>query len=216
MIFKGLRFGMLLQLAVGPVCFLVFRASAGYGFWSGWQAALAATLVDAVFVALSGAGAAALLRGEKAKAALRWLGCLVLVLFGFNIVLSALDIPFLPEIALFTVSGGNFFLQGLVLTAANPLTIVFWSGMFTAQTMQYNWNRRQLFFFAAGCVLSTLLSLTLVAALGGLLGGFLPQIVIRIMNIAVGLVLIGYGAKLLLQRDSGGEAPVNADAKDNA
>lgn len=216
MIFKGLRFGMLLQLAIGPVCFLVFRASAGYGFLAGWQAALAATLVDAVFVALSGAGVAALLRGEKAKAAVRWVGCLVLVLFGVNIILSAFDIPLLPEIALFTASGGNFFVQGLVLTAANPLTIVFWSGMFTAQTMQYHWNRRQLFFFAAGCVLSTVLSLSAVAALGSVLGGFLPPIVIRMMNIAVGAVLIGYGVKLLLQRDSGGEAPVNADVKDNA
>ena len=105
MIFKGLRFGMLLQLAVGPVCFLVFRASAGYGFWSGWQVALAATLVDAAFVLLSGAGVAAFMDRARVKAAVRWIGCLVLALFGANIILSALDIPFLPEVALFTASG---------------------------------------------------------------------------------------------------------------
>jgi threonine/homoserine/homoserine lactone efflux protein len=216
MIFKGLRFGMLLQLAVGPVCFLTFRASAGYGVWAGLQVALAATLVDAAFVALSGAGVAAFMDRTKVKAAVRWIGCLVLALFGVNIILGALDIPFLPEVALFAASGGSFFAQGFVLTAANPLTIIFWSGMFTAQTMKYQWNRRQLFFFAAGCVLSTILSLTAVAALGGVLGGFLPQIVIRIMNAAVGLVLIGYGIKLLLQRDSRKARPVNADMNENA
>ena len=120
MIFKGLRFGMLLQLAVGPVCFLVFRASAGYGFWSGLQVALAATLVDAAFVALSGAGVAAFMSRAGVKAAVRWIGCLVLALFGANIILSALDIPFLPEAALFTASGGSFFMQGFVLTAGQP------------------------------------------------------------------------------------------------
>lgn len=201
MIFKGLRFGMLLQLAVGPVCFLAFRISATYGLSSGLQVVLAAALVDALFIALSGVGVAVFLRRERIKAAVRWVGCLVLVLFGINIILGALDVPFLPDTALFTSSGGNPFVQGLVLTAANPLTIIFWSGMFTAQVIRNQWNRRQLFFFAAGCVLSTLLSLLAVAALGSVLSGFLPQTAVKILNITVGAVLIFYGFKLLLQKE---------------
>jgi len=205
MIFKGLRFGMLLQLAVGPVCLLTFNLSAGGGFIAGLQVALAAALVDALFIALSGAGAAAFIGRAKVKTAVRWGGCLVLVIFGLNIVLNAAGIPFLPDFALFRTTGGNPFMQGLVLTAANPLTIVFWSGMFTAQMMKYSWNKRQLGLFAAGCVLSTLLSLTAVAALGTVLSGFLPQIALQILNAAVGAVLIFYGFKLLLQREAAKE-----------
>lgn len=202
MIFKGFRFGMLLQLAVGPMCFLVFQTAASYGFFSGWQIVLAVALVDALFIALSGMGAAALLRSPKVKTAVRWFGCLVLVLFGLHIGLGALHIQLLPSIALFSAaSGGSLFWQGFALTASNPLTIVFWSGMFTAQMAQNQWNKRQLTFFAVGCVLSTLLFLSAVAALGSVLSGFLPDAVIRILNIGVGILLIGYGFKLLLKKE---------------
>ena len=198
---KGFRFGMLLQLAVGPMCFLVFQTSTAYGFGSGEQIVLAVALVDALFIVLSGVGAAALLRREKVKAAVRWLGCLVLVVFGLNIGLDALDIRLLPSITLFSaVSGGSLFWQGFVLTASNPLTIVFWSGMFTAQMAQNHWSKRQLARFAAGCVLSTLTFLSAIAALGSVLSGFLPEIVIQILNIAVGALLVFYGFKLLLQK----------------
>ncbi len=202
MVLKGLRFGMLLQLAVGPVCLLTFRSAADHGFLPGLQVALAAVLVDALFVALSGAGAAALLRGEKIKAAMRWLGCLVLVIFGADTMLSALNIRVLPSVSLFSsASGGSLFWQGVLLTASNPLTIVFWSGMFTAQMAKNQWNRRQLGFFAMGCVLSTLLSLAAVAALGSILSSFLPVAVITVLNAAVGAVLIGFGLKMLLQKE---------------
>jgi len=61
MIGKGFRFGMLLQLAVGPVCVLVLRTAAESGFWGGLQIVLSVALVDALFIALAAAGAAALL-----------------------------------------------------------------------------------------------------------------------------------------------------------
>jgi hypothetical protein len=32
MIYKGFKFGMLLQLAIGPMCLMVFNTSATYGF----------------------------------------------------------------------------------------------------------------------------------------------------------------------------------------
>jgi threonine/homoserine/homoserine lactone efflux protein len=201
MIMKGLRFGMLLQLAVGPLCFLTFRSAAEHGFGAGMLVAVAVTLADALFVTLSVAGAAALLRRAKIKAAVRWIGCLVLVFFGVHIILSALGVPFLPGLQLMGGSGGSLFWQGFVLTVSNPLTIVFWGGVFTAQLAGHAWSRRRLWLFAAGCVLSTFLSLTVIAALGSVLGGFLPVSAVQILNIAVGGILIIYGVKLLLQKD---------------
>lgn len=46
------------------------------------------------------------------------------------------------DIALFSnPSTENLFVQGLLLTASNPLTIVFWSGMFSAQMIENKWNK---------------------------------------------------------------------------
>lgn len=205
MIFKGFRFGMLLQLAVGPLCILTFRASAGSGFWAGLQVTLAVALADAAFIALSGLGAAAALRRERIGAAVRWVGCLVLCLFGVHIILSALRLGILPEIRLFGASGGWFW-QGFLLTVSNPLTIVFWGGVFAAQVSAHGYARGQLALFGAGCVLSTLVSLAAVAALGSLLTGFLPEIVMTVLNILVGAVLIGYGIRLLTKKDGAAKA----------
>ena len=201
MIFKGLRFGMILQLAVGPLCFLTFRTAAEAGFWAGMQVTLSVTLADALFVALSGLGAAAVLNRAKVKAAVQWAGCLILCLFGLDIILGAFDIALLPGVSLLGAPGGGLFWQGFVLTASNPLTIVFWGGVFTAQVARHHWDRRQLVLFAMGCVLSTLLSLSLVAALGSWLSGFLPETAVQILNVLVGVVLIAYGIKLLLRKE---------------
>lgn len=201
-VYRGFRFGMLLQLAVGPVCVLVFQTGAASGFFGAWQIVLGVALIDALFIALSGMGAAALLRGSKAKAAVRWVGCLVLCVFGLNIGLGALGIRLLPGLAPVSAAGGGYFWQGIVLTASNPLTIVFWSGMFTAQMTKNQWDKRELSRFAVGCVLSTLAFLTAVAALGSALSRFLPEIVIQILNLGVGGMLIFYGIKLLRQKDT--------------
>ena len=201
MIFKGLRFGMLLQLAVGPLFFLTLRSAAGGGFGAGMQVAIAVSLVDALFITFSALGAAALLRSDKAKAALKWIGCLVLCLFGADMILGVLDLSFLPGFQLGGSSDGGYFWQGLILTAANPLTILFWGGVLTAQIAAHDYTSGQLCLFAIGCVLSTLLSLTVTAALGTALSGLLSDVAIQISNVLIGMVLIGYGLRLLFKRE---------------
>jgi arginine exporter protein ArgO len=78
--------------------------------------------------------------------------------------------------------------------------------VFAAQIAQNRWNRRQLAFFAAGCLLSTLLSLTAVAAIGSVLSGFLPEGAVTILNLLVGTVLIFYGLRLLLKKEPAAQA----------
>ncbi len=206
MIVKGLKFGMLLQFAVGPMCVMVFNTSTTYGLLSALYLVASIALIDALYIALSSAGVAAVINRAKVRSAVKLLGCLALVLFGANIISGAFNLSFLPEIALFSnASSKNLFIQGLLLTASNPLTIVFWSGMFSAQTIENNWSKRQLFFFATGCVMATILFLTVIAVLGSTLGGFLPQVVIRYLNVAVGIVLIFFGIRMLFKKDKAGQ-----------
>lgn len=134
MILKGLRFGMLLQLAVGPICLMVFHTSTTYGVIYGLHLVLAIALVDTLYIALSCVGVAAIIKKGKINEVIKVIGCLVLVLFGANTIAGVFNLSFMPHIPLFSnVSGKNLFVQGLLLTASNPLTIVFWSGMFSTQ-----------------------------------------------------------------------------------
>lgn len=199
LLLQGLRFGMLLQLAIGPLCLLVFETAAAQGFFTALPAVCAIALVDALYIALSLLGVAALLQNTRVRTAVKWAGCAVLVLFGANAVLGALDISLLHALSLFSHAqeGSGVFLKALLLTISNPLTILFWGGVLSARASEHNYARKELTLFATGCVCATLLFLAAIAALGGIAGGFLPDIVLRILNVGVGVALIYFGVRLL-------------------
>ncbi len=201
MIFKGFRFGMLLQLAIGPMCLLVFNTSAKFGIEEGFSLVLAISLIDLLFITLSGIGVSAIIDRKNIKTFIKIFGAFVLIFFGANMIGSAFHINLIPGIHL--LSGGNkkdIFLQGLLLTASNPLTIIFWSGVFSTQVIENNYNRVQLGYFGFGCVLSTVVFLSMIAFLGTIISSFLSPIIMNILNIAVGSVIIYFGLRLMLRR----------------
>lgn len=203
MIFKGFRFGMLLQLAVGPMCLLVFKTSASNGFFSGFVLVLAIALVDIIFMTVSGLGVAAVISNPKAKLVLKLAGGAVLILFGINMVLGEFNIRLFPTVSAHgDFSNQSIFLQGVLLTASNPLTIIFWSSVFSAQVIENGLTKRQLVVFGAGCVLATLSFMTAVDLLGLAVNTFLPGFVIKILNIIVGIVLVCFGIRLLLKKET--------------
>lgn len=206
-ILKGFRFGLLLQFAVGPMCLIVFQTATAYGFFKGLSVVFAIALVDALYIALSCVGVAAVMNRPGVQKTVKLIGCIVLVFFGLNTIFGAFHRNLLPDIALFPdVTGRSLFMKGLVLTASNPLTIIFWSGMFSTQMIENNWKKEQLFFFAAGCVMATIGFLTGVSFIGSIASGFLPAVLIQVLNAVVGFVLIGFGIKLLVKKDNAREA----------
>jgi len=94
-ILKGFRFGMLLQIAVCPICLLVFNTSIKQGFWGGFTVVWAVVLVDAIYIALSGLSIAAIIRKEPVQIAVKIIGSIILVLFGVNIVLDVFHLSFI-------------------------------------------------------------------------------------------------------------------------
>jgi len=201
MFVKGFKYGMLIQLAIGPVSLLVFKTAGEAGFGMGLVLVFAVALVDAIFIAMAGAGAVYFLKKEKTQEIFKIISCVVLVLFGVITILGAFDIQVMPGIGLFSgTNTGNVFLQGFLLTASNPLTILFWNSLITAQTRRQKMDTWHLFIFGTGCVLSTVVFLTAVAAAGSTVNQFLPETVTRVLNVLIGLVLIGYGAVLLAQK----------------
>lgn len=199
MLIKGFRFGMILQLAIGPMCLMVFNVSNTSGFVMGLTLVASIALIDAFFIVISGFGVAAVIDKEKVKAAIRIIGSVVLIAFGANIVSDVFGFSIIPKIALFSeVIGKSIFLQGLLLTLSNPLTIVFWSGVFSTEVIENKLNKIQLFFFGLGCVLATIIFLMLIAVLGSFMSNFLPAIIISILNIIVGIFLMYFGIKMFL------------------
>jgi threonine/homoserine/homoserine lactone efflux protein len=201
-IFAGFFFGLMLQLAIGPVCLFIFKTGFARGFLQAETAVLAVALVDALFIVLAISGISTLISGEKSKWALRIIGAGVVLIFGISIILAQLfEINLLPTVDLF--SGGVFnhpFFDGLLLTASNPLTILFWSGVFATKISANDFSRQDIVYFSVGCVIATLVFLTLIALAGALVRGFLPPFVIQLLNLAVGAALIFFAVKMLVSK----------------
>jgi len=201
MITKGFKFGMMLQLAVGPLCLLVFKSAGSGGFGQGLLVMTAVALVDAFYITLAAAGAAKFLQNGSMKNTVKIIGGLILIFFGLDIPLGILGFSILPGFRLFQASGtDSVFVKGLLMTASNPLTILFWSGVLSGEIVENKLTKRQVFEYGCGCVLSTVFFMSLIAFAGSVVGTFLPDFLIKFLNFAIGLVIAGYGVKLLTKK----------------
>lgn len=194
----GLKFGMLLQIAVGPMCLMVFNTAQNTGFLVALSLVLAIALVDAFYILLASLGISKLLENKKVERAVLLIGFVVLILFGLNIILNVFGINIIPGLNI-KPSSSNAFIQGIVLTLSNPITIVFWGSVLTTKLIEEKYSKKELFIFSIGLVSATLIFLTMVAILGTVLSSFIPSIVSNILNIIVGIIIIIFGIKILLK-----------------
>ena len=199
--FSGLKFGLLLQIAVGPMCLMVFNTAKNVGFLVALSLVLAIALVDTFYITLAGLGVSKLLEKEKIKKIFKIIGSLVLILFGINIILNVFGINIIPGLNLKPTST-NIFIQGLVLTLSNPITIVFWGSVLTTKIIEDKLKKKELIIFSIGLVSATLLFLTSVAILGTVLSSFIPDNISSMLNIVVGILIIFFGIKMFIKKEN--------------
>jgi len=200
MLLKGFKFGMLLQIAVGPVCIFIFQMASLNGFIVGATGVLGVTLVDGLYIVVAILGIASIIDRKNVKLCLKIFGALVLFIFGLSTILGQFGIELIPGL---NISGSshtnNVFLQSVILTASNPLTIIFWAGIFSAKIAE-GLNSEDIKIFGFGALLSTIFFLTLVAMTGSIAKTFLPADIIRVLNILVGFLLVCFGVKMILRK----------------
>lgn len=199
--FKGFRFGMLLQFAIGPVSMFIFQTSSIYGFYSGELGVIGVTLIDGIFILLAIKGLVSIISRKRVQVFLKVSGAIILFVFGASTILNQFNVNLLPVLTLRnSINSSNVFINALIITASNPLTIIFWAGIFSTKLLEEKTTRHELYFFALGSILSTPFFLTMVSILGSVVKVFLPITVIRIFNLIVGVVLVLLGIKILIKK----------------
>lgn len=196
---KGFRFGMLLQFAVGPVALFIFQTALLSGFTTASTGVIGAALVDAIFIVAAVIGIGAIIQKKKAALVMKIFGALILTAFGISTVLGVFGLSFIPGLNLAQgVEAGSVFQRAVLITASNPLTIIFWAGVFSTRLAEGDMAGSETYTFGFGAVLATLFFLTLIAIVGTTSGRFLPDVVIQVMNAAVGLLLIYFGIRMFI------------------
>ncbi len=83
MLVKGFKFGMILQLAIGPISLFVIRTALSEGFWPAQMAALGTVVTDGAEIILAIIGVGLILEKNRfAKTALKYFGIAVLLIYG--------------------------------------------------------------------------------------------------------------------------------------
>ena len=201
MLFKGLKFGMMLQLAIGPVCMFIFNLGSNKGFVSAETAVVAVTLVDAIFVLLAILGISSFIQNERVQKMFKIFGALIVAYFGASIISGVLGLNIMPDINLFAgQKSSSSFINGFLLTASNPLTILFWTGVFSTKISEEKLKRREVHLFAIGAILATLLFLSVISFVGSITQIFASEFIIKLLNILVGIVLIYFAFTKIIKK----------------
>jgi len=201
MLFKGFKFGMLLQFAIGPVCIFIFQMASLKGFYTAETGVLGVVLIDGIFIIVAILGIASIIDRKNIRVCLKIFGSAILFIFGFSTVLSQFNISLLPSLGINIISNSNnVFTRAIILTTSNPLTIIFWAGVFSTKVAEENMKRKEIYLFGLGALLSTVLFLTLIALVGSFAKAFLSPNVIKILNSTVGFLLIYFSIRMLQKK----------------
>jgi len=200
-IFKGFKFGMLLQLAIGPVCIFIFQIASLKGFFVAETGVAGVVLIDGIYIIVAILGIATIIDRENIRVCLKIFCAIILFVFGLSTILSQFNISLIASLNLQnTANSNNMFTNAIILTASNPLTIIFWAGVFGTEISEGNMKRNDVYLFGLGALSSTILFLTLIALLGSFAMAFFSTNIIQILNIFVGFLLIYFSIKMILKK----------------
>lgn len=145
---NGLLTGLLLQVAIGPVFFFVMKLALQAGPLDGLAAVFAVTMVDCFYITLAIMGVGRLLEKDKFKRGFGLISSAILILFGVSIARSAGNTGFTASLVPVKSSLIFSFISTAILTISNPLTIVFFTGLFAAKAVEHNYKKESFGFWA--------------------------------------------------------------------
>jgi threonine/homoserine/homoserine lactone efflux protein len=197
---NGLLTGLFLQLAIGPVFFFISRIALQSNFSNALAGILAVTLVDYIYIALSILGLGKIMENEKAKKISGIIGSVALMIFGTSILIHAFAVRESandPTGTIITPLGS--FVSCFILTLSSPLTIVFWSSIFTTKVLENGYDKKQVMVFGLGSGASTFIFLATAMFILSLVRSGIPDMVVSWLNVVVGALLVAYGVKRTAQ-----------------
>ena len=190
---NGLLTGLLLQLAIGPVFFFILNLTIQRTILDGLIAVLAVTIVDYFYITLAILGIGYFLEKKGVKKIFGIVSSIVLIIFGVMIIRDVIGSDFSTNLDTNSSNLFTSFISVFFLTISSPMTIVFFTSLFAAKAVEYDYTKQELAIFGLATGSATFLFLGTSVILFSLIGAAIPIIVIKILNLLVGILLIGYG-----------------------
>lgn len=197
-VLEGIQFGIFLAFLIGPVFFTILQTSIERGFFYGVMVAVGVSLSDLIYVAVCYFGLITLVNDPANAVYLAYGGGAVLIGFGFYHVVIKGRAQQALGTTIKAKSPLRYVLKGFILNGFSPTVLFFWVATVSSlMSLGYSGGRDFSIFF--GALLATVLLMDVLKAfLADKLRNLVTVRFIRISNIILGIVLIGFGLKLIL------------------
>lgn len=195
---KGVASGLLLAVLVGPVFFTLIQTSIERGFKSGVYVAVGISLSDALCIVIAYLGIS-LINSPGFRIYLSYFGGAILLAFGIYYLFVKSRKPVIYNPAhIEERSPWRLMAKGFVINGFNPMVLFFWIGtMSVATALGYTTPGMAAIFFGS-IVVTVFVTDVIKAKLSDKLRILLTARTMKIMNLLVGVVMFGFGLKLII------------------
>ncbi|UOQ84353.1 LysE family transporter [Gracilibacillus salinarum] len=183
--------GVSLAAPIGPVNAAQFNQGIKNGFLHAWILGIGSILAELCFIIAIYFGMVHLLETPFAKTFLWLFGSFVLLYTGIESIMSSHKLDGQAE----RHSLRKTFTTGFLLSISNPLSILFWLGIYgsvLADTME-KYQTEQIVWYSTAIVIGIMSWDLLMAIVSSGSRRVLPQRTLTLISIVTGLSLIGFG-----------------------
>lgn len=193
LIFSYIFLGISLAAPIGPVNAAQLDRGIKGGFLNAWLVGLGATLADIIYMLFVYLGLVHFLEIPILKTFLWLFGFFVLVYTGVESLLGAGKISMSNQRTSPTYS--KSFFSGFFMSLANPLTIMFWLGIYGAvlANAKASFSTNQLIVYSLAIIFGLLIWDVTMACVASTFRKFLTNNLLIAISIISGFSLIGFG-----------------------
>lgn len=197
-VLKGVASGLLLAVLVGPVFFTLIQTSIERGFKSGVYVAIGISLSDALCIVLAYLGIS-LINSPGFRIYLSYFGGAILLAFGIYYLFVKSRKPVIYNLEhIEERSPWKLMAKGFVINGFNPMVLFFWIGTMGVATALGYTSLGMVAVFFGSIVATVFITDVIKAKLSDRLRVLLTPRIMKIMNLLVGIVMFGFGLKLII------------------
>lgn len=194
-LFKGILFGLLLAVMLGPVFFALIQNSIVKGLKAGVTMALGIAVADISYIVLMYFSVKLFKDNPTVSVAFGAFGGLIILITGImSITKKNFDLS--GEIKTNKRGMMKQFFKGFVLNGINPFVLLYWLGVMTLVTVNYAYTKTEVITFFCAIIGTLILTDMTKVVLAQKLRNFITEKRLRIMNRGVGVALILFSLRL--------------------
>ena len=194
-ILKGLGFGLLLAVLIGPVFFAVLQTTLNNNFRSGVAVATGIIIADLLFVILAYWSTAKILKDPEIQLFLGLAGGIFAISFGISLWFKKTRFH-KPE----PVTKGTMLHsmgKGFLINGMNPFVLIYWIGVIGGIGNQYDYQKIYMVPFVATCLFTVFSTDVIKIFFASRIRQFLTAKVVHRFNYMTGTIFLGFGLYLL-------------------